>query len=235
MFAMKITVKKLIKAFIPYGFIAIYRYFESRKNWGNKNNFVWLMTENEQTIFTQYVKNAKLYLEFGLGGSTIAALKNGGGKVYSVESSKDWIQYMEKKYKIISLSKKSERLCLIHADIGNTRNGGYPIISNNENNFDCFLNYSKKIFEDYPETKNADVVLVDGRFRIACCLSVLLENKNNPVIMFHDFWLRPQYHAVKKFIEIIDRVDSMMVCKKKDNISNAEILNVFDNFKYVSE
>lgn len=230
---MKITAKKLVKAFIPYGFIVIYRHLNKIRT--RNFDFEWVMTENEQKLFMRYVENAKIYLEFGSGGSTIAALSNSEGKVYSVESSKDWIQSMEKKYKIIRLSKKSERLSLIHADIGNTGNMGYPIISGNENDFDVFLNYSQKIFRDYSEIKDADIVLIDGRFRVACCLSVLLESHNNPIIMFHDFWTRPQYHVIKKFVDIIERSDSMMVCKKKDKISNNEILNVFDNFKYVSE
>jgi len=223
---MKITIKKLVKAFMPFGFIVIYRYFTK--------GLAWLMTKNEQKIFIRYLKNAQIYLEFGSGGSTIAALSNSNGKIYSVESSKDWIKLMEKKHKIIRLSKKSKRLNLIYADIGNTKGSGYPIISFNENNFDKFLNYYQKIFSDYPEIKDADIVLIDGRFRVACCLSVLLESHNNPIIIFHDFWNRPQYHVIKKFVNIIDRIDSIMVCKKKDNISNNEIMNVFDYFKYVS-
>jgi hypothetical protein len=231
-FAMNITVKKLVKALVPYGLLYFYQRIKQNKN---QHGFVWLMTEKEQKLFKQYVRNAKVYFEFGSGGSTIAALSNSAGKVYSIESSKEWIKSMEQKYEIIMGSEKSGRLSLIHADIGDTGNSGYPIISCDEDDFNRFFNYYQKVFKDYSEIKNADVVLIDGRFRVACCLSVLLENDNNPIIMFHDFWNRPQYHVVKKFIDIIDRTDSIMVCKKRVDISKDEIVNVIDNYKYVSE
>ena len=36
------------------------------------------MTENEIKFFEKYLKNSKKYLEFGSGGSTYFAIKNGG-------------------------------------------------------------------------------------------------------------------------------------------------------------
>jgi len=231
---MRITVRKIIKAFLPYGLIVLHQYYCKRKKQGIKNNyyFTWEMTENEQELFKKYVYGAKIYLEFGSGGSTIAALINSNRKVYSVESDKDWLEKMKHKYEIISRSEESGQLNLIHADIGKVRKWGKPIIITDENNADRFLNYSLRPFERYTETKLADVVLIDGCFRIACCLRTLLETNENTVIMFHDFWTRPHYHIVKKYVNIIDSIDSLMICRINHAVSDDEIRNEYDKYKY---
>ena len=98
---MKITAKKLMMALIPYGFIILYRHYKNSKNANYEKAFTWIMTENEQKLFKEYIRNAKIYLEFGSGGSTIVALNSVEGKIYSVESSKDWIETIRQKYDII--------------------------------------------------------------------------------------------------------------------------------------
>jgi hypothetical protein len=190
------------------------------------------MTENERELFKKYICGAKIYLEFGSGGSTIAALTNSGRKVYSVESDKGWIEKMKQKYEIILKSELSGQLHLIHADIGKTGKWGTPVITAKGDNRERFLNYSQKPFEQYAEIRLADAVLIDGRFRAACCLKTLLETSENTVIIIHDFWNRPYYHIVKKYIQILDGVDSLMVCKRKEAVSEDEIRNDYDNYKY---
>jgi len=230
----KITAKKLIKAFIPYGFIVLYRYFIKKRRM-KLNGFDWAMTVKEQELFKEYIRNANVYLEFGSGGSTIAALLNNGGKVYSVESSKDWIEHLRQKNEIIEKAESSGRLNLIYADIGKTSTWGHPIVSDNENDTDRFLSYYQRIFGEYSETKLADVVLIDGRFRVACCLSVLLETKENTIIIFHDYWDRPKYHIVRKFVVYIDGVDRLMICKKNPEASINEIRDEYEKNKYNCE
>lgn len=230
---MKITVKTIIMAFVPYGLIVIYRHLkENKKRIENSDDFEWLMTENEKELFKKYIHHAKIYLEFGSGGSTIAALKFSEGQIYSVESSNEWIKTLRQKNEIINNSEKSRRLNLIHADIGNVGMFGTPIVSENETNLERFLNYSQKIFSEYSKVKFADVILIDGRFRVACCLSTLLETNEDAVIILHDYWNRPGYHVIKNYVDIIDGVDTIMVCKKKQNISNDEIVREYEKYKY---
>jgi hypothetical protein len=70
--------KKIIKAFIPFGLIVFYQHYCKNKKQKiiNDNHFTWEMTENEQKLFRNYIFDKKVYLEFGSGGSTIAALIN---------------------------------------------------------------------------------------------------------------------------------------------------------------
>jgi len=231
---MKIVLK-IVMAIIPYGIIALCQYCRkkrAKKAVIGENRFIWAMTKNERELFAKYASGAKIYLEFGSGGSTIAALTGSGGKVYSVESDKGWIGSLRQKYEIIAKSEQSGRLCLIHADIGKTGKWGVPVTLPNETNRDRFLNYSQMPFEKYGEAKLADVVLIDGRFRVACCLQALLETNENTIIILHDYWNRPQYHTLNKYVEIIDGTDSMMICKRKRAIPEDEIRNEYDRYKH---
>lgn len=47
------------------------------------------------------------------------------------------------------------------------------------------------------------VVLVDGRFRVACVLATILRWGRSPIIVLHDYVERRQYDAVLPFIDII--------------------------------
>jgi len=192
----------------------------------------WYMTKNEQNLFIEYISDANIYLEFGTGGSTVVTLSQSKAHIYSVESSKDWIECIRQKYDIIEKSEKEGRLDMLYADIGNVGEWGVPVKQDFEQNKEKYLNYSKHIFYQYPEIKQADVVLIDGRFRVACCLQILLNAKDDTTILFHDYWVRPEYHVVKRFVDYIDGVDKFMVCKKKDGLSENLINDVFEKYKY---
>ena len=223
----------MVKALIPYGLICLWRIYQNKKNTVKKDEFVWEMSINERELYKKYIASAKIYLEFGSGGSTIAALINTEGKIYSVESSKEWIDQMNRSYKIITESKKSGRLALIHANIGPTGGWGIPINENSKS--ELFLKYSQEVFEKYPDAKLSDVVLIDGRFRVACFLNTLLNTKLDTIIMIHDFWNRANYHIIKNFINIVDGADTLMICKRNGNIPYDKIMQEYDNYKYNSE
>ena len=53
--------------------------------------------------------------------------------------------------------------------------------------------------------RSADVVFVDGRFRVACICAALLYTAPGTIIMVHD-WIRSRYHVVLEHAEVIDVV-----------------------------
>lgn len=52
------------------------------------NKFPLIMTEKEQEILIKYIKQSKVFLEFGSGGSTFLSVIHGNCTIYSVESDK---------------------------------------------------------------------------------------------------------------------------------------------------
>lgn len=69
------------------------------------------------------------------------------------------------------------------------------------------------------ERADIDLVMIDGRFRVACCLKcfALLNDACN--ILFDDFLDRPHYHIVLDYFDITDRIPGgrmVLLRKRKD-------------------
>ena len=114
------------------------------------------------------------------------------------------------KYLIINFSLK-KRLFFYYVDIGKTKEWGFPISNDSK---EIFPNYSNDIFNSV-DSNTLDIVLIDGRFRVACLLSVILNmsSTEDTIILFHDFWNREKYHIVLKYVTEIERVDTLAVFK----------------------
>lgn len=189
------------------------------------------MTEDEQKIFNKYIKKSKYYLEFGSGGSTLRALQKSKAIIYSVESNEDWINHLSK-FLIIRRAQQ-KRLFFHLADIGETQRWGYPISGDSKK---LFPNFSKSIFSIIDANK-IDTTLIDGRFRVACVLSLILNVKSNSdvIILIHDFWNREKYQIVLKYLTEIDRADTLGVFKLKDTISLSAVKEDYETFKYIPD
>jgi len=109
----------------------------------NQENFPIILSENECSFFTEHVKNAKMYLEFGSGGSTILTLMNTTiPHVTSVESDPNWIKHL-KNWEVINDNIKNGRLEFIHVNIGKTGEWGMPVETDKQ---ELFPNYSASVF-----------------------------------------------------------------------------------------
>jgi len=191
--------------------------------------YSFIMSPKEKALFDKKVKNSRYYLEFGMGGSTFRVLQKSDAKVYSIDSSTEWISLMQEYRQIRSMEKKG-RLSLFHVDIGPTREWGRPV---GDSNMEKFPDYSSKIF-NLIDKEAVDTILIDGRFRVACTLRTILEcyqNKNLQIII-HDFWNREEYHVVLKYIDSIEKADSLGVFKIKNNIDLKAISEEYDLYKY---
>lgn len=176
--------------------------------------YPFAMTKDEKAIFEQTIQDATYYLEFGMGGSTLCALQKSRANIYSVESDPVWINQM-RKYLIVKRL-ENKRLTLHHGDIGPVREWGNP---RSDNTKALFSNYSSTIFKRVDATK-LDVVLIDGRFRVACALNTILKCSGNPYlkIMIHDFWGREIYHPVLSYLDVVTRVDTLGVFSIKKDV-----------------
>ena len=179
------------------------------------------MSTNEINMFKTYLQKAAIYFEYGSGGSTYFAVNNGVKKIYSVESDPQWTDKLKQQL-------NNDIVSFIHIDIGSTGAWGYPTTSDNISNYPL---YSKAIDQI---TEKIDLVLVDGRFRVACICRSLLKLDPNSFILVHDFWNRPQYHVVLPYLDVIDRVDSLAVFKPKSNLNSDEIVALWQQYKNIT-
>lgn len=166
------------------------------------------MTENELNLLQNELKNAHCYLEFGSGNSTsLAASLHNIHRMDIIESDNSF--FMEKVCIVPSVKEAldSGRLVYHYIDIGKTGLWGYPLTTEC---LDSWPDYHKKAFKT---GINYDLVLVDGRFRIACVLQACLKCSNKTHILIHDFFNRPSYFVVAPFLNLIKQVDTFGLFK----------------------
>lgn len=184
------------------------------------------MSDEETQLFERCLKKTKSYFEFGSGGSTkLAARCN--IEIFGVESDKFWVE---------TLRNEVGPLCKVEfADIGPTKEWGYPVDNSNKENFP---RYSESILK---YDNSFDLILVDGRFRVACTLNAIkhsLQKQKNIAdtsIFIHDFWCRPDYHAVLAFLETEDTAETAGVFKIKKNINMSSLEEMLEKYKYIPQ
>lgn len=179
------------------------------------------MASDEQQLFQACLKSASRYFEFGAGGSTVWAAQQ-GLTVHGIESDAQWVN---------ALKAQLGELCRVEAvDIGPTQAWGFPASKEHE---DKFSNYSLAInAHDEP----FDLILVDGRFRVACTMAAILhilrhhDRLGEAKIFIHDFWNRPHYHCVLQFLETLEKVNTAGLFKVKENLSPTDVESVWREY-----
>lgn len=178
------------------------------------------------SLFKKYVHTTTCYFEYGSGGSTyyVANLPN-VQKVYSVENDIEWANKVENNV-------KNDKLTLFRIKMPIYKNRfGTPT---NEATKEMFLDYISSFSKlTNEEQKQIDLIMIDGRFRVACCLHVLTIINDNQTIMFDDFLNRNYYHVVLKYCDIIEKGSTMIILRKKKTIDYTELQSDF--VKYMTE
>ena len=168
---------------------------------------------NDKKMFYKYLDKATYYLEYGSGGSTYqACIRNNLKKIISVESDMEWHNKLKDIVKNID---KNNNIIFKYCDMKTIPNNwGYPGIDSNLNDWINYSNVIKTI--DNNISSKIDLILIDGRFRVACCLKCYNVINDNCLIIFDDFLNRNYYHIVLDYFEIIDKTeDNTMVVLKK--------------------
>lgn len=189
--------------------------------------FPVVLTEDEKSILTAYQKKSKNYLEFGSGGSTFLALIHSNTNIYSVESDKNWIDYL-RSWRIISSQESAKKVFFHIVNIGKTKEWGMPV---DESRKDFYPTYSSDIFT-LIDKKTIDTIFVDGRFRVACILAGAI-NCPQATILVHDYTFRNEYHVVEEFLDIKETVDTLVVLKLKKDCNIDKLNKAYESYKFL--
>jgi hypothetical protein len=165
----------------------------------------------DKELFYRYLDKATRYFEFGCGGSTYqACLRPNIEQIYSVESDRTWHTKLQS-----SLPKRGGvQLFLVDLKT-NGANWGYPGATCTKEEK---ISYSDSILAIRPEeSQRLDLVLIDGRFRVACALKTFNSISDSCILLFDDFLNRPQYHVVLAYYEVVEQTSDkvMAVLRKK--------------------
>lgn len=183
-------------------------------------------------LFARYILKARFYLEYGCGGSTFLALYISQAQILSVESDPKFIALLSS-YPLIQQDLKAPkpRLRFYPINLGEIGKWGFPL---NENLKETFPLYSQGIFKELPQKQisQIDTIFIDGRFRVACVLNVLLHCSESATILIHDFFNREHYHIVLEFLICIEKVDTLGVFCSRPNNDKSRILALLQEYQY---
>lgn len=119
------------------------------------------------------VRKARVYLEYGSGGSTLEAVRV-ADHVLTVESDRRYLSAVERR--VAQLDDAKASFHPIHGDIGLTTGWGYPLFNRKSNaRLGRWRRYTSAPWDLLDGLKLVpDFILVDGRFRPACVLQSFL-------------------------------------------------------------
>jgi len=156
----------------------------------------------DRELFYEKLKQATHYHEWGSGGSTVQAARRGLA-VVSIESDARW--HAELQQELADLS--SVDVVLVDLQCA-PNNWGRPGPASDD---------AKRAYSSAERAKGCDMVLIDGRFRVACALKLYTVIDERCTVCFDDFLFRPRYREVLRFYDIVESTpnESMVVLRKK--------------------
>jgi hypothetical protein len=149
--------------------------------------------------FERLLDRAVSYLEFGSGGSTVLAARL-GKPTLSVESDRFFARQVRARAGAAGMVK------VLAPDIGMTKQWGVPVFRRPTPK--RLRKWSAYVFGPFAELERSgrqfpDLVLVDGRFRVACALESARQAQalgRGLTIFFDDYAERDYYHVVERHL-----------------------------------
>jgi hypothetical protein len=163
----------------------------------NKNPPISMLPSMEATgiaVLRECLSAANVFLEYGAGGSTMLAGQVGVEVIISTESDKKYSEAVAAEF---SSRFAACRHIPCYVDIGPTQQWGHPVDRTSAHKWPNYC--SSPWIVAARHHLSPDLVLIDGRFRVSCCLATLVFAKPNTVILFDDYVDRGNYHIVEKY------------------------------------
>jgi hypothetical protein len=173
--------------------------------------------EAGKALFANELATTETYLEYGSGGSTVTA-HHAAEALVSVDNDRDVLRAVGARLRRHAYGPTA---MLIYVDMGITKEWGYPVFHRRTRvRVERWKNYAQAPWGYLNERQlQPDMIMVDGRFRVACILESLLNL--HPVsscrILVDDYTERHHYHVVERFAEL-HRVSGRMalLTKRRD-------------------
>lgn len=178
------------------------------------------MPSAERDFLEEVYKNAKSILEFGSGGSTLFAIEN-NKEIVSVESDKKFFKYLKahvaKKY-------PNSQAIITLAQTGRTGRYGMPFFYPFSRDIPSKgISYVLSGYSRFTETQ-PDVIFVDGRWRVACCLYSLIHFSGNHILLLDDYENDRGYKVVIEKYFNVDLTSRLAALRKKNDIDCDELV-----------
>jgi len=209
------------------------------------------MSGPEIALLMRYISKANFYFEFGCGGSTKLVSFYGPPEIYihSLDSNRDWLLSVANS-SFVRTKIEQKKISLQLINLGAIGDWGYPSVVIPQHHIfppiKSGMNTGavalppvpqelRGVFATYPNairniTSTINVVLVDGRFRVACVINAVLAQPN-AVILVHDF-LEPGHHqfynVLLDVMYIQESADTLVRLRRKADATDEILQAVLD-------
>lgn len=163
---------------------------------------VFTFPPDEGELVAREFAHATSILEYGSGGSTVLAARSTTADVLSIESDPVWAENMTTF--LASKNLGGDRVKIHWSDVGPTGKWGYP---KDQSKFRKYPSYAFCPWEDFDVSP--DVVLIDGRFRLACFAATLLFVKKPTTVLFGEYAVRKAYQPAGQFAQPVKTMGRM--------------------------
>lgn len=148
-------------------------------------------------LLGEHLTGIRVFLEYGSGGSSLMVAQAGVKSIYSVDTDKQFLKAVRQRLLEDGIPRR--RYIPIYADIGATKEWGRPVDESHARDWPA---YCTAPWEKLLKTgERPDLVLIDGRFRVASFLITMLMAPPGCVILFDDYVDRPEYHVVERYLQ----------------------------------
>jgi hypothetical protein len=147
---------------------------------------------------------ADIYLEYGVGGSTQLASRSGPSTVIGVDSD---YRFLAAVGRAIQRAGRVVNWHPVHVDLGPTTYLGFPKTL-------C----ARGAWHDYALAPwqfglAPDLVLIDGRFRLACALATAAHAQPGTLVFFDDYATRPWYWQATRHLDPVEKVGRAVIMR----------------------
>ena len=160
--------------------------------------------------FLNLIDGCERYLEYGAGASSLAASEL-SRQFVTVESDRYFLKVVQDACSSQCLDTGQDLGVFIHADIGLTGTWGKPLFPSipRPNKWNS---YPYAPWVSLGEDFRSDLILVDGRFRVACALTVAVQQQHSSwLLMFDDYTERREYWGTEEFLRLKERCGRMAI------------------------
>lgn len=187
------------------------------------------MTDAEIACCRRSFASARSLVEYGSGGTTLLAVEAGLRRIVSVESDRRWIKRLRREAASIRRAERIGRLAFRFVDLGPVAAYGYPAGER-----------ARERWPDYPAAPwrtgwvdrllrrpPPDLVLIDGRFRVACAVETAARAAPGTRVLVHDYRDRPHYAPIGDILDLVELIDTLAVFVVREPLSSprhAELL-----------
>jgi len=177
--------------------------------------------DGDDLAFKAAATGAQVYAEYGVGKSSVWMLRNTAAQIIAVDTSEHWINRVKDQIA------DAGRFDVEWVNLGPLGWAGRPISYRHRHLFQQYVN---SVWERH---LSPDLVLIDGRCRVACFLTSLARAKPGCRIFFDDYTDRPQYHLVEEYLNPAGFCGRQAEFLVPDDVDRATVLAEANRFIYV--